>query len=186
MIRLVVGDVVEATTEAVLRPVAADWSAVTPAMRRLEVAAGEAVAAQCERLGELPIGSAAITGAGELAAKFMVHVVVRSAEEPVSVAGVRRALLNGLRRLGEWDIQSASLVPLGTGAGNLDAEEVAELMAPMLLEHVSGSGAAQELTLYVENEYEREAFVGALRQHGAAGESTPDRGSGVAFAPPSG
>lgn len=168
MIDLRIGEVVDDDVEAILRPVAADWSAVTPAMRRLDLVAGPTVMAQCERLGELPVGSAAITAAGDLDAQFLVHVVVRSRDEQASAATVRKGLLNGLRRLSEWGIASAAIVPLGTGAGNLDAEESAGAMAPVLVDHLQSSPHPGRVVLVVENEYERATFEAALRAAGAA------------------
>ncbi|HEX7117621.1 MAG TPA: macro domain-containing protein [Longimicrobiales bacterium] len=158
MIEVRTGELADAGEAALLRPVDAGWSAVTPATRRLELAAGPALAEQCRRLGELPVGSAAITGAGVLRAEFMVHVVVRSAEEPVTPAGVRRALVNGLRRLTEWGIESVAMPPLGTGAGNLDAEESARIMVPAILEHQRGPARPLRVAIVVESEYELEAF----------------------------
>ncbi|MGH7469795.1 MAG: macro domain-containing protein, partial [Longimicrobiales bacterium] len=136
MIRVVQGELADSERAAVLRPVSAEWEPVTPATRRLERAAGTALLEQCEKLGELPVGSAVITEAGQLRAQFMVHVSVRSKEESVSPAGIRRALQNGLRRLSEYGVESVSVAPLGTGAGNLDAEEAAAEMIPILLEHL--------------------------------------------------
>jgi O-acetyl-ADP-ribose deacetylase (regulator of RNase III) len=163
-------ELADADAAALLRPVAADWSAVNPAMRRLELVAGEALAEQCERLGELPVGSAVITAAGDLPARFMVHAVVRSAEEPVTRAGVQRALRNGLRRLQEWGIGSVALVPLGTGAGNLDAEEAAQLMIPVLREHMAGGGCPTRVVIAVESDYERTVFERQLAAPAAGGD----------------
>jgi O-acetyl-ADP-ribose deacetylase (regulator of RNase III) len=153
-------DVAEADSVAVLRPVAADLSAVDPAARRLELAAGTVVAEHLLRLGELPVGSAVLTP-GELAARFIVHAVVRSADEPVSPAGVRRALRNGLRRLDEWAIASVTVAPLGIGAGNLDAEESARAMMPVIREHLAASSTLVQVTVAVATEYEREVFAAA-------------------------
>lgn len=158
MIRIVVGDLADTAAEAVLRPVSSEWAAVTPAMRRLEVAAGPTVEAQCRTLGELPVGSAVITPAGDLAARFMIHVVVRSVDEPVTEAGVRRALQNGLRRVTEWGIGRVAMPPLGTGAGNLDADESAAIMMPALLDHMRDTGTPAEVDVHVDSEYEREVF----------------------------
>jgi O-acetyl-ADP-ribose deacetylase len=160
---VVAGELATAATEAVLRPVSAEWSAVTPAMRRLEAAAGAAVEEQCRAQGELPVGSAAITGAGELTARFMVHVVVRSANEPVTPSGVRRGLQNGMRRLAEWAVQSVAMVPLGTGAGNLDADESASVMLPVLAEHARGGGPPAHLEIFVGSDYERDVFERHVR-----------------------
>jgi O-acetyl-ADP-ribose deacetylase (regulator of RNase III) len=161
VIEVLLGDLAAVAVSAVLRPVAADWAAVTPASRRLEVRAGAVVVEQCRRQGELPVGSAVITAAGGAAAEFLVHVVVRSAEEPVSAAGVRRALQNGLRRLADWGIREVALPPLGTGAGNLDAEEAAALMVPLLAEQV-GAAALERVVIVAESEYERDVFLRAL------------------------
>jgi O-acetyl-ADP-ribose deacetylase len=158
VIRVVQSELASTTLEAVLRPVTAEWAAVTPAMRRLEMAAGDAPAEYCRRLGELPVGSAVITPAGELEAQFMIHVVVRSADEPVSEAGVRRALQNGLRRIAEWGIQRVAMAPLGTGAGNLDAEDAAAIMVPALADQISAGGPPSEVEIFVDSEYERDAF----------------------------
>src|SRR5690606_34790560 len=99
VIRVVQAPLEEAETAAVLWPVTAEWDAVTAPMRRFELAAGPEPAEQARRLGELPVGSAVITGAGNLRAQFIVHAIVRSMDEPVTAPGVRRALQNGLRRL---------------------------------------------------------------------------------------
>jgi eukaryotic-like serine/threonine-protein kinase len=152
------GELADAATEALLRPVAADWSAPTSAMRRLEIVAGPDLEAQCRQLGDLPVGSAAITRGADLSAAFVVSVVVRSAEEPVTEAGVRRALQNGLRRLGEWGIHSVAMPPLGTGAGNLDAEVSAQIMIPLLREQLARGSVPAAFEIVVDTEYERDAF----------------------------
>lgn len=169
MIRIVRGELAEAGVEAILRPVSAEWTAVTPAMRRLEIAAGPELERQCSTLGELPVGSAVITGAGALPAQFMIHVIVRSVDEPVSTAGIRRGLDTGLRRVVEWGIRRLALAPLGTGAGNLDADDVAAIMVPALADLIRG-GPLLEADVHVDSDYEQEVFerrVAALMQSGA-------------------
>ncbi|CAN5892971.1 ADP-ribose-binding protein [soil metagenome] len=162
MIRVVLGELSDTAAEAVLRPVSAQWNAVTAPMRRLELHAGPELEAQCLALGDLPVGSAVITGAGDLAAKFMIHVVVRSVDEPVTESGVRRGMNNGLRRIAEWDIRRVAMAPLGTGAGNLDADESAAIMIPALVEQMR-AGPPTEVEIRVDSEYEREVFERHIR-----------------------
>jgi O-acetyl-ADP-ribose deacetylase len=157
VIRIVSGELAETSRDAILRPVSAEWAAVTPAMRRLELAAGPDVARQCDALGELPVGSAIITSAGTLAARFMVHVVVRSMDEQVSEHGVSRGLQNGIRRLAEWGITQVALPALGTGAGNLDAEDAAGIMMPLLSEAVR-DGVLEAVDIHVDSRYEQDVF----------------------------
>ena len=161
---MIQGELAETRLAAVLRPVSAEWEPVTPATRRLEQAAGTGLLETCQNLGELPVGSAVITPAGNLHAQFMVHVIVRSREESVSAAGVRRALQNGLRRLSEYGIESVAVAPLGTGAGNLDPEEAAAEMIPILLEHLQAGSNPQRLDIIVDSEYEKDAFEHELKR----------------------
>ena len=165
MIRIVRAELASAEAGAILRPVSAEWDPVTPATRRLEVAAGMNMVEECRRLGELPVGSAVITPAGNLRAQFMVHVIVRSIDEPVSPAIVKRGLQNGLRRLSEWGIESVAISPLGTGAGNLDAEESAREMIPVLLEHLSSAREPTRIDVIVDSEYEQEVFERELHRY---------------------
>jgi O-acetyl-ADP-ribose deacetylase (regulator of RNase III) len=165
MIEVVLGDIAAIRASAIVHPVSAEWDPVTPAMRRLELAAGPAVAEQCDKLGPLPIGSAVITGAGAANADFIVHVIVRSLMEPVTESVVQRGLQNGLRRCVEWGIETVALPPIGTGAGNLDAEEVAQLMVPILLDHMQDAQYPSAALLVAENDYERNAFEQMLKYH---------------------
>lgn len=170
MIRVRVGELSEAGVEAVVRPVGTDFGPVTPAMRRLDDAAGPAVRLQCEQLGELPLGSAVITAGGDLPAEFIVHVAVRSASQNPGPAVVRQGLENALRRLADWGLDSAAISPLGTGAGNLDAEESATLMVPVLVDHIDAHGGPT-VEIVVDDEYQRTAFEEALSRHGRGAEA---------------
>jgi O-acetyl-ADP-ribose deacetylase len=177
VIQVIRGELASSTAEAVLRPVSAEWTAVTPATRRLELAAGVELEKQCRELGELPLGSAVITRAGDLPAQFMIHVVVRSLEEPVTLGVVRRALDNGLRRVAEWGIDRLATAPLGTGAGNLDADDVASIMIPALAGRIREGGPPREVEIYVDSDYEKDVFerhVAAELQHSAEHGSLSD------------
>ena len=165
MIQVVQGELADTELSAVLRPVSAEWDPVTPATRRLEVAAGVTVIEECQKLAELPVGSAVITHAGNLKAEVMVHVVVRSVFEPVDEAIVRRGLQNGLRRLTQWGIESVAIAPLGTGAGNLDPEDSAREMIPLLLEHLSTARPPTQIHIVVDSDYEYEVFERELRKY---------------------
>ena len=165
MIEVRVGDLAEAAVDAIVRPVAADFSAVTSAMRRFEQAAGESVARQCRRMGEIPVGSAIITAAGALDAQLIIHVAVRSDTENATGAVVRQGFLNALRRAAEWDARSIAAAPLGTGAATLDAETAADIMLEVLAERVRAGDGPERVVLVVEDAYQEAAFANAVSRH---------------------
>ena len=169
MIEVVRGELAGAGTPGVLRPVTAEWMAVTPAMRRLDPLLGPEILEQCLRMGELPIGSAIVTAAGAIPADLLIHVVVRSVNEPVTAAGTARGLLNGLCRAEEWGLEALALPPLGTGAGNLDAEQSADVMVPILREWMRSERLPRRVVVMAETEYEYDAFERRIRRDDVAG-----------------
>jgi O-acetyl-ADP-ribose deacetylase (regulator of RNase III) len=162
MIEVRLGELENITAPGIVRPVTAEWTAVNPAMRRVDAAAGDDVARQCVAMGELPVGSALVTGAGGLPAELLIHVIVRSATEPVSEAGIAKALRNALRRADEWGIEALTLPPLGIGAGGLDADAAADVMVPILKEWFLTDRHPRRIVVVAENEYERDAFARAI------------------------
>ena len=172
MIRVALSGPSQASAEAVLRSVTSGLAADTPFSREVELAAGEDVSRRLQAMGELPVGAAVITPGGDLAVPFLIHVVLRSPEEPVGPEAVRAALRNGLRRAQELGLESLALPPLGTGAGNMDPQEAASVMVPLLGEHLPASATLREVVILVATRYEEEVFLRALDPaQGRAGPS---------------
>ena len=165
MIEVRLGELAAVAADAIVRPVATDFTAVTPAMRAFERAAGEAVAAQCERLGEIPVGSAIITAGGALDVDLIVHVAVRSRTENASRPVIRQGMVNALRRVADWEAETVAMAPLGTGAGNLDAETAADIMLGVLAEHRADGGAPERVIIVVDDTYQEAAFTAAVHRH---------------------
>lgn len=161
-IRIRVDDLAFLSGEAIAWPVSASLTATTPLLRRLEHAGGPALTAHLQTAEPLPVGSAIVTGAGELAVDLLISAVVQSDDEPVSRSGVRRALTSALRRARDWGIASVYCAPFGLGAGNLDIEAVAEEMLSAIRQHAGKARMPEEITIVVENELELAAFATEL------------------------
>ncbi len=157
-------DLVTADVECILRSVGSSLEPLTAIGRAVAVAAGEGLLERIDQMGDLPVGGAVITPAGNLSASFIVHVALQSHEEPVSARGVRKALLNGLRHACRMDIETLALPPLGTGAGNLDVETAADMMFEVLRGHMENEEYPKEVTVMVATEYELQAFTSQLEK----------------------
>ena len=161
-----VEDLAFATADAIAWPVTDELRATTPLLRRLETAGGARLRQQLTSHDALPVGSAVVTGAGDLSVEFLVSAVISSATEPVSEGGVRRALLSALQRAGDWQIEHLACAPFGLGAGNLDLEDSAELMAAVIAPHVARARFPSRITVIVESPMEQEVFSAALSRAG--------------------
>lgn len=162
MIDVRIEDLAFYSGHAIIRPANANLGATTPLLRRLELAGGPELQEQLV-LGEpLAVGSAVVTGAGALPVELLVHAIVSSASEPVTRDGVRRAFRSALERVEAWQIADVAIPPLGLGAGNLDIDESATLIAEELAHHQLTSAYPKHVTLVAETEDEAHSLEGAI------------------------
>ncbi|MGM0668866.1 MAG: macro domain-containing protein [Gemmatimonadota bacterium] len=162
MIRVQIMKSSEIHCECVIRSVSSRLEPDTPVSRDLELGAGAAVAGRLRAMGDLPVGAAVVTPGGDLPAAFLIHVVLQSAEEPMSREALRLGLKNGLRRAREWEVERLALPVLGVGAGNLSAEDSAEIMVPLVRDHLSRFEHPIEVILAVSSDYEKDVFLRAV------------------------
>src|SRR5919199_1754989 len=146
--------------EAIAWPVDAELRPITPVTRRLEVAGGPPLAQLLRTQEPLPVGSAVVTGAGALPVGLLVSAVVASDTEPVTRSGVRRAMMSAMQRAADWQIGHLGFAPFGLGAGNLDADESAEVMLEVLERHRAPH--PERVTIVVESAAEAAAFAARL------------------------
>jgi len=128
---------------------------------RLDAQGGAALAAQRRIQMPLEAGAAVVTGGGDLAAPFVIHVVVQSRQQPVSRTTVSRSLTSAWQRAEAWQLGKLATSVVGTGPGGLPLEEAARL----LVDSWQGGPADRELQIVVEQEEDRrliESIVGRV------------------------
>lgn len=167
MIDVRVEDLAFYSGHAIIRPATATLGATTPLLRRLELAGGARLLEQLKVADPLPVGSAVVTGAGDLAVELLVHAIVTSLTERVTRDGVRRAFRSALQRTREWQLADVAVPPLGLGAGNLEIEESAELMTDELRAHRRSSEFPRRVTFVAETGDEASALEHAVARSAA-------------------
>ena len=167
MIDVRVEDLAFYSGHAIIRPTTATLGATTPLLRRFELAGGATLLDQLKVADPLPVGSAVVTGAGDLPVELLVHAVVSSPTERVTREGVRRAFRSALQRTREWQLADVAIPPLGLGAGNLEIEVSAELMAEELMLHRRSSEFPRRVTLVAETPDEASALEHAVKRSAA-------------------
>lgn len=153
--------------DAVARPASERLAALTPVMRRLELAAGPRLLDRLHVQEPLPVGSAVVTGAGDLSAELMIHGVIQGETEAVSLDGVRRALRSVLQRAVDWQLAAIGIAPFGLGAGNLDIEDSARALAEALVAHAErGAAFPVAVTIVTETADEADIFRQSMSYRG--------------------
>lgn len=133
-------------------------SGVAGAIRRR---GGPSIQEECDRHGPIRVGEAALTGAGQLPVRKVIHAAVLG-DQPATLDTVRSATQAALRLALEHRLYRLAFPLLGTGVGGLDVPQVAEVM----LEELEAAPDPLEITLYGYSQADAEAIRQALaRRH---------------------
>lgn len=165
MIRVVVDDLAFVGADAVLRAADHTLAPATPAMSRLDTVAGSRFAALRTVSMPLDAGAAVVTGAGDLTAPFVLHVVIQDAERPVSREQVRRALVSAWHQAREWALATVAAPVIGTGPGGMALEEAAELLIETFAAG-AGNDGDRALMIVVDGDEERQQVLRILQRRG--------------------
>lgn len=127
-IELTEGDIARVHADAVVN--AANnhlWmgAGVAGAIKR---AGGEEIEAEAVRLGPIAVGEVAVTGAGRLAARHVIHAAVMGQDLIPSADSIRRSTHNALATADELKLESIAFPALGTGVGGFALDRCAEIM----------------------------------------------------------
>jgi O-acetyl-ADP-ribose deacetylase (regulator of RNase III) len=162
MIEVVVGNLAETRVDAVLRLSTDSLAPVGQATNRLDAAAGPDFAKHRTTREPLDIGAAIVTAAGDLAAQFVIHVVVHTDTHRTSRSTIERGLVSAWQRASDWGLRTLGAAPPGVGAG-LEPADASALLIESFTARCTALSDAPTLTIVVEDEAERARIQAELR-----------------------
>jgi len=142
------GDIAQQDAEAIVNAANNQlWmgAGVAGAIKR---AGGREIEEEAVAKGPIPIGEAAVTGAGRLKARYVIHAAVMGRDLRTDADKIRQATQNSLRRADELALKSIAFPALGTGVGGFSLEECARIMLDIVQGH-SASGTSLERVVFV-------------------------------------
>lgn len=161
MIRVVVDDLAFLEVDAVLRPANHALEPISTAANLLDRMAGDEFAGQRRVSAPLEVGSAVVTAAGELAAPYVLHLVIGDAETNPDRHTIERALTSAWHRAAEWQLARIATPLIGAGAGQLDPEQAAGLLRATL-EARTRRDYPVEVQLVVDHQTDRDLLSALL------------------------
>ena len=97
--------------------------------------------------GPIRVGEAAITGAGKLDARFVIHAAAMG-DEPVSAETIRAATHHSLALARRHSCASIAFPILGSGVGGFPFEEAARIMIEEIRGLLRHTEVVEEVVLY--------------------------------------
>jgi O-acetyl-ADP-ribose deacetylase (regulator of RNase III) len=162
VIHVLVDDLASIRADAVVRPADETLGPTSQLITRLDDRAGPRFADQRRVSSALKAGSAVVTGSGDLAAPFVLHVVVRDPEIQTGRDVVRRALVSAWQRATDWELGTIAAPLVGADSGQLTIEEAVTLLAETF--PAAAQGFPSELTIVVDQDADRVLVEAILRR----------------------
>jgi O-acetyl-ADP-ribose deacetylase (regulator of RNase III) len=133
---LLQGDLTEMDVDAIVNAANNDLQlggGVAGAIRRK---GGEAIQRECDEIGSIPIGGAAITSGGKLRARFVIHAASMQLGGETTAAALRSSTAHALRIATERGLRSIAFPAVGTGIAGFPIPECARIMLREVAGHL--------------------------------------------------
>jgi O-acetyl-ADP-ribose deacetylase (regulator of RNase III) len=106
---------------------------------------GPSIQAECDRIGPIAVGEAAVTGAGNLPARFVIHAAGMAVGGRADEQSVRSAMRAALERARERGCRSIAVPAIGAGIAGLPLQRCAEVLLEEARRHLAGETSLEEI-----------------------------------------
>jgi O-acetyl-ADP-ribose deacetylase len=158
------GDLTNMDTDAIVNAANNDLilgAGVAGAIRRK---GGDEIQRECDAIGSIPVGFAAITTGGKLKAKFVIHAASMGLGGLTNADTLRRSTAHSLRIASERALKTIAFPAIGTGIAGFPMRECAEIMLEEAVRHLEGSTSIEKIYFVLFDEIAREVFEAAWRR----------------------
>ena len=133
---LMQGDLTEMDVDAIVNAANNDLQlggGVAGAIRRK---GGDAIQRECNEIGSVPVGGAAITSGGNLRARFVIHAASMQLGGTTTARSLKTSTAHSLHIASERKLQSIAFPAVGTGIAGFPLVECAQIMLHEVAAHL--------------------------------------------------
>jgi len=165
------GDLTEADVDAIVNAANNDLqlgAGVAGAIRRK---GGPRIQAECDEIGSIPIGGAAITSGGNLKARHVIHAASMELGGGTSAQSLRSSVAHSLRIAAQNGLRTIAFPAVGTGIAGFPLRDCAEIMLHEAVRHFEGPTSIQKITFVLFDEQALGVFAKTYADIAAEGAS---------------
>ena len=142
------GDITEMDVDAIVNAANNDLQlggGLAGAIRRK---GGPRIQAECDKIGTIPVGGAAITSAGKLKARHVIHAASMQLGGGTSAQSLRSSTAHALRIAAQNGLKTIAFPAVGAGIGGFPMRECAEIMLREAAKHFEGPTSLERISSY--------------------------------------
>ena len=156
------GDITDSATDAIVNAANNDLllgAGVAGAIRRK---GGPSIQLECDRIGPIALGDAAITGGGNLRARHVIHAASMRLGGTTSEDNLRSSTRKSLRLAAVYDLKSIAFPAIGTGIAGFPLDRCAAVMLAEVREHLAGQTSIEQVEFVLFDQSALESFERTL------------------------
>jgi len=159
---IITGDLVEQEVDAIVNAANNDLQLGGGVAGAIWRAGGPSIQDECDAHGPVRVGEAAITGAGRLRARYVIHAASMSLGGRTTGVSLRSSMDDVFRLARAHEIRSLAVPAVGTGIAGFPIDECARVMAESLRVALSGGWQASEVRFVLFGEDAKRPFEAAF------------------------
>lgn len=139
------GDLTEMDVDAIVNAANNDLQlggGVAGAIRRR---GGPEIQRECDAIGSIPVGGAAITSCGKLKARYVIHAASMQLGGTTTAQALRASTAHSLRIATQNNLKTIAFPAVGTGIAGFPMQECAEIMLAEAVKHLQGATSLERI-----------------------------------------
>lgn len=161
---LQLGDITDMDVDAIVNAANNDLklgAGVAGAIRRK---GGDQIQRECDDIGAIPIGSAAITSGGRLKARHVIHAASMQLGGNTTSQSLRGSTAFSLRIASQHKLRSIAFPAVGTGIAGFPMRECAEIMLEEAAKHLEGQSTVEKIYFVLFDNHSLSVFEEVLKE----------------------
>jgi len=163
-LELLEGDITELDTEAIVNAANEDLELGSGVAGAIREKGGPAIQEECNRIGSTGVGTAVITGAGELKAKHVIHAVGPRMGEGDEDRKLASAIRSSLAVADRHGLKSIALPAISTGVYGFPIDRCARILLTEVYRYLQGGTKIERVVVSLLDDATFEIFKGELRR----------------------
>lgn len=144
-VALIEGDITEQVVDAIVNAANCDLVLGAGVAGAIRTRGGATIQAECDAHGPIAVGEAALTGAGDLQARFVIHAAGMAPGGQATESSVRDAWRASLALAAANDCRSLAAPAIGAGIGGFPLQRCAEVLMEEARAHLAGDTSLEEI-----------------------------------------
>jgi O-acetyl-ADP-ribose deacetylase len=153
------GDITEVDVDAIVNAANNDLILGAGVAGAIARKGGSSIQQECNEIGSIPVGYAAITGGGKLKARHVIHAASMGlGDMPTTAKSLRTSTAHSLHLAAERNLKSIAFPAVGTGVSGFPMDECAQIMLKEAAEHLKGDTSLDTVYFVLFDERARDTF----------------------------